>query len=60
MSAGPVLSLFDQCYQIGPRTLKGLRASGGPLLYYEAQNRRKCHKLNQCLIWTISRQVSPK
>ena len=42
--AGPVLDRFDQFYEIGPR------ASRGPLLYYEAQNGGKCHKLNQCLI----------
>ena len=54
LGTGPVLSRFDRFYQIGPRTLKGPRASGDPLLYYEAQNRGKCHKLNQCLIWIIS------
>ena len=49
-----ILGRFNPFYQIGPRTLKGPRASRGPLLYYVAQNRGKCHKLNQCLIWTIS------
>ena len=55
LRAGPVLNRFDRFYQIGPRTLKRSRASGGPLLYYEAQNRGKCRKLNQCLI-----RMSPK
>ena len=43
---GPVLSRFDRFHQIGPRALKGPRASGGPFLYYEVQNKMKSHKLN--------------
>ena len=58
--AWPVLGRFDRFYQIGPRTLKGPRTSRGPLLYYEAQNRGKCRKLNQCLIWTISPKLDKK
>ena len=53
INSGPVLGRFDRFYHIGPRTLKGPRASRGPLLYYEAQNKGKCYKLNQCLIWCI-------
>ena len=37
-TAGPVSSRFNRFYQIGPRTLKGPRASGGPFLYCEVQN----------------------
>ena len=45
---GPVLSRFDRFHQIGPRALKGPRASGSgcPFLYYEVQNNMKSHKLN--------------
>ena len=36
--AGPVSSRFNRFHQIGTRTFKGSRASGGPFLYYVVQN----------------------